>query len=202
MKKYIKIAILALVVLTATEGFGQKSFFAMTYSTTMPLGKTKDFISNYSWRGFALEGRAMVTPNIAMGGYAAWNVMYNKFSGTFVSERNGNEVSYTGTQQRYYNSFPIMVTGFYQFMNNRKVIPYLGTGIGVFRNEERVDIGVWSISSNGWQFGFQPEVGVMLGNGGDTNLLISLKYNYGLKTKDMAAYSGLNINIGLAFMGY
>lgn len=189
--------VVAVLIMVVTDSFAQRSFFALTYSTSLPMGKTKDLIGQYSWRGFAMEGRGLITPNIALGGYAGWNVFYEKLSGSFTE----GTVTFTGTQNRYINVFPIMFNGYYQIMNNRKVIPFFGTGVGLFRIERRLDFGIWTVSDRKWHLGFQPEAGVLLGTGNDASVLLSVKYNYALKTGETPAYSAINFNIGIAFHG-
>lgn len=172
----------------------QESRVGITYNTALPLGNTADFMETYSWRGFGFETRYQVTPDIYMGISASWNIFYESEYGTFVD----GTLSITGTKYKYVNAFPLMATVFKHFSGG-SVTPYIGTGIGTISSNYRTEMGLFAVESKGWQFGLMPEAGILLPTSYGSDVLFSVRYNYGFKTTELDATSHLGINLGLLF---
>jgi len=51
--KYLIIALMFLSV----NIFAQDFLGVLSYNTALPMGKTGDYISDFSWKGFSFEGR-------------------------------------------------------------------------------------------------------------------------------------------------
>lgn len=192
---------LSLLFLIATLSLtnAQISIFTVAYSTSAPLGITKDYIEDYSWRGFALEERYFVERDMSIGFYLGWNVFSKKLVDHEENFGDGEGVLY-GTQYRYINSFPILANMHYHFLRDKVVRPYVGAGAGPYIVNQRTEMGLYSSTQKRWQFGLQPEVGLWIDLAAGTNLMFGAKYNYAFKTKKGDALSYLNINAGISFV--
>ena len=162
-----------------------------------PMGETKDFIGQPSFRGFSMEGRGFVTENITLGGIAAWNVFYES-SGWVTTQQD--ETKLYGYQRRYLNVMPIMMTGHYYFSQG-SVQPYIGVGVGTYYIESRNFMGIYYTQGKDWHFGVAPEIGVILPfSNSNTGVNLNFKYNYAAKTKNEQAYSWFGVNFGISYL--
>jgi len=196
--KRIKIyCTIAILTLTTTLVSAQYSLFTLSYSTGMTLGKTADYIDNYSWRGMGIEGRYFIEKDLSLGFYVAWNVFNQSLINYNQEFENG--VLY-GNQYRYINAYPILMMAHYHFLPNSAVRPYLGAGLGVYSMNRRTEMGLYYSETKSWHFGVQPEAGLWFDVAPYVNLIIAAKYNYAVKTNKSDAYSFLNFNIGMTFV--
>lgn len=186
------------VILIGVSSFGQGGgVWNFDWNMGFPMGDTKDFISQPSFRGFSIEGRGFVTESIAIGGIGAWSVFYE--SNGWVTQESGETKLY-GYQRRYLNVMPLMATGHYYFSSGQ-VQPYIGFGLGTYYIESRDFLGIYYLQGKAWHFGIAPEVGVMMPFGsGNTGLNVNFKYNMAAKTKEEASYSWLGINVGISYL--
>jgi len=169
-------------------------YWAVSYDMAAPLGDTKDFTGNFSFRGVGLEGRYFKSPKTSIGFFAGWNVFTEKVSGTV---QDGNRTT-TGTSARTINAVPLYVTGDYYFGDRGGARPYVGLGAGVIYNERRNDFGIFTSSSSKWQFALAPEAGVMFPVGASL-MYVGLRYNYGFKAGDFESLQYLSINVGIGY---
>lgn len=189
------LVVLAVSVLFLSTAYSQEGRFGLSYNTALPLGGTADFIGKYSWRGFGMEGRWEVSPQLFIGFNSSWNVFYDTESGTFTEDTR----TLTGAQYRYLNSVPVMMTLLKSFGSSSSAIPYAGIGVGTIYSEARKEMGLWQVVSKGWQVGLAPEVGVLFPMAFGNDVFLSIRYNYGFKTSEIDAVSTLGINLGLLF---
>ena len=144
-----------------------------------------------------MEGRWQITSNdIYLGVSGAWNVFYEEESGTF---ENDNRTT-TGTAYNYINAYPLLVSAYKYFnLSESGLAFYGGVGLGTYYVEQKQDYGLYSDTNSDWKFGFAPEIGLAMPGGGDVDFLVSVEYNYALKTSSLPAFSSLGINIGIIF---
>ena len=104
----IKRALLAipLALLISNGAQAQEWYWGLSYGVASNTSDTKDFIDDTSWRNWGLDILARVKPNTAVGVYFGWNV-FNDVTQE-VSTLNNAQIG--GTQYRYINSFPMLVT--------------------------------------------------------------------------------------------
>lgn len=195
MKKLLFI-ISALIL--SSVAFSQ-NYWNLTYDISTPLGETRNLVEKTSFRGFGIDGRGFINDNITVGGSWSWNVFY---------ERRDDQ-SYTkdtrtihGNQFGYINAMPFMVTSHYYFGEDAGIRPYFGTGAGTIWKEEKLEIGTYSITSNSWQFGLTPEIGIFLPVGTTAFIFLNAKYTYGVKTSKLEPTSYLNIGIGIGWESF
>ena len=195
MKKIIYL--IGILVLAETSVFAQ-GMFGISYDIGVPLGSTSEYIGAPSFRGFGVEGRGFITDNLSYGGSFNWAVFYEEVGpDEWPVEEFGTVY---GKQYRYINSFPLMATMHYYFGEWDATRLYAGAGLGAQKIDQRTDVGIYTVNSKKWRFGFAPEVGVLIPVNFSSSLNLALKYQYAVKAGDAEAVSYLNFKIGFAFM--
>lgn len=193
MKKYLIILLLALSPLFA---IGQ-GIYTMTYDMSYGVGSSGDYMSNASFRGATLiDGRGFVTDNISVGGSFSWHVFYEELpEGEFVED---NTTLY-GTQYRYVNSFPVMLTGHYYFGDGSTTTYYVGTGLGAVSYEQRTEMGLYYSGNAKWHFGINPQIGILIPMSPTVDFHVSLKYQQVFKAGSYASNQYLSLGVGFAW---
>ncbi|MEN8194869.1 MAG: OmpW family outer membrane protein [Bacteroidota bacterium] len=206
----MKIKYLAIILMILSANiFAQNFLGVLSYSTAMPMDKTKEYISDFSWKGFSFEGRTFTNRNWSFGGVFGWNIFDAKITDLVEIDEGTTGITVKGTQIRYTNVFPLMFTGHHHFGKRKSALrPYLGLGIGTYYIIQKFEIGVFQREVSNWHFGLAPEAGVLLALSRNTSMILSLKYNYAFSARKSVfgdtdnSHSYIGINIGLAFYGY
>lgn len=190
----IKHIIISLMFLLPTLAFAQDGYTyqGLTYSMAVPMAGTEDYINAGSYRGVNYEGLHELSPKFAIGWLFGWNVFHTELRNETYTQDN---LTITGNQFRYQNEFPMLVRGFYLFGQPAGIRPYLGAGIGVIYNVRRTDIGLYSLKTDAWHFSMSPELGILIPFRG-SYLTTSIRYNYGVKARDLDAQSYISFNLG------
>ena len=179
-------------LLLSSVVFSQGTYLGGTYSIGIPLGGLENYISAGSFRGANFEGLKEINSKLAVGWILGWNVF---------SEKRVNEVytydnlTVTGTQYRYMNLFPMLARGLYEFGEHGGTSAFIGSGIGVTADIAKTNIGLYSFKKTAWHFTVAPEIGIKIPLG-YTSLTGSLRYTYGVKTKELGNLSYFSINLG------
>lgn len=185
-----------LALLLGSGAQAQQWYGAVSYGMSAPVSDTKAFTRGTSWRNFGVDLVAIVNPNTTVGVSFAWNV-FNEVTGT-VSSIDGTEIS--GTQFRYINSLPMLVTVREYFRTPGGARPFIGVGVGPHLVKQRVDVGLWTVSENTWHFGVAPEVGLLMPVGPTVSWFADVKYNYAASAGDPGRrHSYFAFNIGFAW---
>ncbi|HBH06170.1 MAG TPA: hypothetical protein DDX92_06180 [Flavobacteriales bacterium] len=192
-----KIIIVTVILLVGFQVSGQ-NFFGFSYNTALPLGETNDFVDNYSWGIGGLEWKKFMNDNVAIGMSFSWQVFRNKVNRGTVQVDDNTTVN--GTQLRYLNFFPVTATATYHFNPEGSVIPYGTAGVGAYRVLQRFDISGFVFDENTWNFGFYPEIGVIVPSGGNVNFWFNTRYHYILEAGDSFQHQFLNFNIGFCYL--
>lgn len=192
--KYIvtMIAVAFLTIATQSQGL-----YNLTYTMGFGAGKTSEFIGSASFRGFTFEGQGFVTEQVTVGGLFNWQTFYEELSGASYTD---GTATLTGTQYRYINAYPMLLTGHYYFGTD-KYEPrfYLGAGLGAYVVDQEVQAGVWTVENNYWHFGMSPDLGMLYPVGMDSYFNIGLRYHYVIKSNDSMDYSWFGLNVGFAW---
>jgi outer membrane protein len=109
LRKYI--TVIAVLCCFAQNSQAQEWVWATSvhYSFGLPTGDLKDFTDNTSFRGIVFDAKKLQSEQFSIGFSLGWQVFKDRLEGTFSEE--GRDI--TGTQVRYVNTLPIMVTGHY-----------------------------------------------------------------------------------------
>lgn len=173
----------------------QDWYGAATWQISFPTGDTKEFVDETSFGGMGLDFRKVVAPNTTAGFMAGWNIFHERRDATETI----NNVTVTGTQDRYINSFPIMVNAHRYFGERRSWRPYLGLNAGAIVVIRTFGVGVYAAEEDSWDWGIAPEVGLVIPMQSGAGFLINARYNWSPTHQDLAGededltYWGLNI---------
>ena len=176
-----------------------QSLTTLSYSMGLATGDMGDYVSNFSGRGFTLDYRKMVQPNVGVGFYSGWNVFYDEkpFDTYTIDNR-----SLSGKQFRTVNSVPLMFATDYYLKPGEDFNPYVGLGVGTIYTERATDMGIYRLTQDAWNFAFTPQIGFMYSVNRYAGISVSAKYNMGLAAGDFdTTQSYLSFNIGYVFMG-
>ena len=195
-------AVLALGVLLslAPAAHAYDNVIGVSWNVALPTQNTRDWIPGTSFRGVAVEGRWMQR-NHSFGVYAGWQVLNDKVTETASLAVPGGSggADVTGTQFRYQNIFPLLLTAHYYLGDDaRKNRFYAGLGAGMYSIENRVDLGVFALEDNNWHFGLSPELGLWMPMGWNTKLYLAARYHHAFSSGDVDAQSWVQFSVGLA----
>jgi outer membrane protein len=197
MKKIFLFIVFAIVLFM--HKVNAQSYTTTSYSIGIPTGDLGDFISNVSWRGFAIDYRKLIQPNLGIGISSGLNTFYEERPSAAYTIDNR---TLSGKQWRYSNNVPIMLSGDYYLKPGDNINPFVGLGVGTIYTVRRTDMGVFSLDQNAWSFAFQPQVGMIYMFNSFAGISLSAKYSYGLAAGDLNnAQSFMSFNIGYVFMG-
>jgi opacity protein-like surface antigen len=183
--------------------------FLLNYEISAPVSGFKDFISDWSFRGFSLEGRYMVSPHLSIGGGFSGNRFQQTSSNLTVDVSNNNASgNISGPTYRYTDNLSLKALVHYYFSEG-KLQPYVGVGIGggwFYSYAQLVDL---ALSHDSFDFIVQPELGLLYElSSGSTSLAVNLAVRYTYTTADMVNNRASNIQwltlpvIGLAWSYY
>src|SRR6478735_7886331 len=161
----------------ASSAFAQ-SLTSVQYTMGFGSGDLGDFISKPSFRGFTVDFRKLVQPNVGVGFELGWNTFYEaKSYDTYTI----GTLSYSGKQYRYNNQFPALFAVDYYFQPDTKINPFAGLGLGTMYSLRHTDMGQYSLKQDAWHFALRPEIGVLMEVTPDVSLAVTGKYYYGFQ---------------------
>ena len=210
MKKILVIAILFFGgIFTANAQYN--SFWSFNWQLSQGVGETRDYIGEFSPRGFEIEGKYFISPQIALGGKVAWTGVYEeKNRDTYKYDEN---TSVTSIQRRYLYSTPIMANLSWfpmEYDQENKFFPYASVGVGTLYSKQETDNGLYYTSKDQWTFAVNPELGVVFKFSESTGLNLkagytwaqfdSLEVSVDAKLPSIENYGMMNYSIGSTFM--
>lgn len=165
------------------DGFRlDQTLFLVNWELMKAVGSFHDYTSDWSLRGFSIEGRRKILPNISVGAsfsYNRWNQTYGNLT---VDIPNG---VISGPVYRYADVFAIRALGHYYFSDG-PIQPYAGVGIGgawSYSFQQIADLGT---SQDGFHFIVDPEVGILVQlMRGRTSLDLNVAFRYTFTTADV-----------------
>jgi opacity protein-like surface antigen len=194
-----------IAVFISSASFAQRSFWSFNYQMSFSSGEQSDFIADPSFRGWGVDGRGFITQDVSVGGSFSWEVfnqIYRDLPPQPVATGQDNVAGLiSGVQYRYLNTLPILANAHYYLGSDGEMRPYFGIGIGTSYIEQKTEIGLVSITENGWGFAVQPEIGLMIPfglTGFGANL--SGRFRYTTKTSETIPISFFTLAVGIGFM--
>ncbi|RLD75291.1 MAG: hypothetical protein DRJ10_15545 [Bacteroidetes bacterium] len=146
------------------------------YSMGFGMGDFREFIDETSFRGFYMDGRAMINEKISIGGGLGWNV-YNQSYDRETYEFNGGAI--TGQKWNYFFQLPLFMNAHYYFTHHGMIQPRIGISTGGYYTEYEIQMGTFSLYDKEWKFGITPEVEVFIPFGASHwGFNVRGKYNY------------------------
>lgn len=169
---------------------------AVQYSMGFGTGDLGDFIDKPSFRGFTIDYRKLVQPNIGVGFDAGWNVFYSERDYDVYTIEN---LSYSGRQYRYNNQIPVLFAVDYYMNYDEGVTPFVGFGIGTMFSRRNTDMGQYSLEQDAWHFAIRPEVGILYEMREGVSFSVTGKYYMGFEADDLDAQNYFALNFGFVF---
>ncbi|MFW6257247.1 MAG: hypothetical protein ACOC11_00550 [Prolixibacteraceae bacterium] len=199
--KYLKKNIYRTLVITvcllgmSTSNSTAQSHIRLDYDLSYTFGNTNDFISAVSTRGGTFGFGHHLSDMFSIG----LKVGLHSFSETFEKDVYlDDNVSIYGMQRRYINSFPILLTGKYNLTYDTKAIPYIEIGAGPYYFQMRRETGLFNYTNEyNWNFGFQPEIGLMIEVNESLRLNVNTSYHYILENQSIESQSYFNFGAGI-----
>jgi hypothetical protein len=182
--KIIRILILAGVTAACmhTTARAQDWFGMATWNVSVPMLDTKKFVDETSFAGFGLEFRKEFKPRTTVGILGSWEVFHERRSGTIELE----SAAITGVQDRYINSFPIMLSLHRYFGTTGATQPYIGVAGGGFILIQTLRVGLAEVEDNTWVWGAAPEAGFIIPLDRGSAFVINGRYNIAFTGEDLA----------------
>ena len=175
MKKNI-LWLIVMLVLTAGNVFAQKWYGIVNYQMATPLGDTKEYTNEFSFRGWGLEFRKTVSPGVTAGIAFGWNVFYER-TNELIRLGGDTDGAIYGLQDRYINALSFMLNS-HKYFGNRDGGFFAGINAGGAYMLQRLAIGIYEFDNNQWQWGAAPEVGFRFLLKGNSVLILNAKYYY------------------------
>jgi opacity protein-like surface antigen len=186
-----------LVVMMSTGSYAQRVYGLISYDLSYPLSSTGDFVdNNMSARGGGIEFGGFINDRVSIGIGASWNVFYKNVGRVTFTD---NSTTITGKQFRYFNAVPIygMARYFFRLVEQQSLLPFVGFGTGALYGRQRIDVGLFSGSFRGWQFGLFPEAGLQYKLRSGVGVVLSGRYNHGFENDNLPTTSFIGVNLGL-----
>ena len=194
MKKIFFVFLLTGVI-AATQVNAQGSFYSIQYSMGFGMGDLKEFNEAASFRGMSFEYRYLMQPSIGVGFETGYNLFYDRMD--YATYTQGTE-SLSGIQYRYTHAVPVLAAFDYYLKPDTQFNPFVGLGVGTLYTYRDLDMGLYTMESDVWQFALRPQVGVMLTTP-SADLIVAAKYFSGFKANDTEGQQYFTINVGLVF---
>jgi hypothetical protein len=194
----IKYIFLVISLLTALKSPAQvvDYYSTVNYALGIPLGDTREFTANTSFRGFNFEFGRFFTEEISVGFLFAWSVFNESFPrDTYELE----DITLTGNLYRYINAFPLLAVGRYHFNTESKFRPYLGLASGAYVINKVSDFGVHRFENKNWHFGLAPDAGLIFELGQEAFINFGGQYNYAFKSGG-DKHAWISIHTGVTFI--
>lgn len=196
--KPIKYILASLALFPGMMGMGQ-GYVTTTYNMALPLGNTKDFIEEFSPRGFGIEAGGWLNDNFSLGLEFSWNGFYQEFA---YNTYEIGTLTLSGRMWRYTNVYPLMGVAKYYLSSGSDLEAFFGAGLGTFIINKRTDFGLYTFEDKQWHFALYPEVGIIYWVSDETGLTLNARYNWAAKSGDIDSQSNLGFNIGLVFYSF
>ncbi len=148
----------ALVAGWAPRASAQDWFGIATWQFSYPVEETRTFIDDVSYLGAGIDLRKTLTGGTTASVMMAWNVFHDRTAGVIDLEFG----AVSGSQDRYINSFPIMMGLHQYFGNERGTRLHFGVNAGGYLFIQSFRIGVTEFEEDAWEWGIAPEVGVTI----------------------------------------
>lgn len=187
---------LAFLVAVPMIGRAQQNIYILEYPISVGVGDMNTFIDEPSFRGFNFGYRSLIENNMAVGFDMGWQTFFEKrdldtyFDGT---------AALTGVQYRYSNCFTASAQVDYVFSDGKDIRPFIGFGAGTMYVRRTLDMGLYRLEKDPWQFMMQPEAGVSIYLENGNAVMFTANYYWGIKTQELEGQSYLALGIAYAF---
>lgn len=191
----MKILSFILFIVAGVPAFSQ-NITSLQYSMGFGTGDLGDYIGKPSFRGFTIDYRRLVQPNVGIGVDAGWNVFYAEKEYDVYTVEN---LSVGGRQYRYNNQIPLLFAVDYYLSPDDAINPFVGLGLGTMYSRRNTDMGQYTLEEDAWHFAIRPEVGLLYELSPGFSFSVAAKYYMGFAAGDLAAQNYFALNFGFVF---
>lgn len=176
------------------------SYGAVSYSPALPLGKTSDFISNFSFAGGTIEGGWFPADDLALGVSGSFHYFYEKNENAlYTGDRN--DVAVYGTQFRTNYVVPAQLKATYILRHSPhlgdKITPFVSLGSGASYQDIIGQVGTFQFGKSGWIYSMSAELGAKYPLSSPGHAFFSIRYDQGFGTDSMPTLQFLSFNLGI-----
>ena len=195
--KYIAISIMFFGL--STQQVRAQNHIQLSYDFSVATGDTRDYIGKSSPRGGSFEFRHHVNKNIALGLKVGLQTFYEALEKDTYTEDN---ITYYGKQFRYLNSSPVLATFQYNLTGNETGSrSYVKLGAGAYYFEKRTDLGLYTFTNDyQWNFGLQPELGIIFPMNNTFAINVNARYNYILRNQSLDNQQYFSLGVGIMIL--
>ena len=154
-----------------------QSYTDVYYTVGIPMGATADKVDNTSWRSFGFEWGKELEEDRSLGFELGWHVYSGQEKNARIELDDQGTAVLQGTRITYYNIFP-MQANYRYFFGDGDVRPFAGLAVGTTFISERIDMGIYSVTSDRFRFSGTPEVGAEYWVHSRMRLFVSARYFY------------------------
>ncbi len=177
-----------IILAIAVLGFLGNSVQAQTYTDLyytvgIPMGATADKIDgDASWRSFGFEWGQHLEEDRSIGFELGWHVYSGRETNARIPVGDNGTGILQGTKLTYYNIFP-MQANYRYFLGDGDVRPFIGLAVGTTFISERIDMGIYSVTSDRFRFSGTPEIGGEYWVHSRMRVFASARYFYAFQNK-------------------
>lgn len=91
-----------------------------------------------------------------------------------------------------------MAAANYYFKPDAVTNPFIGLGIGTLYANRDVNMGMFTMEDDTWQFALRPEIGTRITTM-NVDLILAAKYMMGFESDNLEATNYFSINVGFVF---
>lgn len=177
-----------IILAIAAIGFFGNSLSAQTYTDVyytvgIPLGATSDKVGgDASWRSFGFEWGQHLEEDRSIGFELGWHVYSGRESNARIPVGDQGTAILQGTKLTYYNMFP-MQANYRYFLSDADFRPFVGLAVGTTFISERIDMGIYTVTSDRFRFSGTPEIGGEYWVHSRMRVFFSARYFYAFQNK-------------------
>ncbi|CAL1518678.1 outer membrane beta-barrel protein [Chitinophaga sp. MM2321] len=199
MKRYIILSLL--LSMGIMKGFTQgkiNNLYGLSWEISVPTNN--EFLDKTSLAGGRAEYRHFLSAApVSFGVAVSWN-SYEQYMPTQTVYYKDNNAAITTDMDKVVYTVPIMATAHYYFNYGKKVMPYVGLGIGTQYSEQTIYYNIFVEDEFNWGFAIRPEIGALIRpRGNNWGILLGANYGYATNKNDLFQIDNLknfSFNIG------
>lgn len=148
---------LFIAALAARGQSSMKRYIGVSWAINKPLSNTS-YVSDVSNQGMQLTYREVINDRFAMGGDFNLSV-YKGY--TPRQTYYGDSGALTSDYFKYVQTIGLTLNGDYLFSSDKKLIPFLGLGLGASYNEFKTYYNIYSTTDSSWGVLVRPQAGAI-----------------------------------------
>jgi opacity protein-like surface antigen len=179
MKRINIVMMVVLILAGSITAHAQKGELKLdvNYSVGFPLGTYKDLMKDHSYKGWQANLLYGINDRFSIGLGTGLQDFYNKVDRKIYNTGDGQ---ISAVVSNSIQTVPILLTGRYQFNNDKAIQPYASLGVGGNMIMYSQYLGEFGDNQNSFGFAVRPELGVFVPfrKGGDYGFQVGGNFNY------------------------